>query len=153
MTYRRSDVARADVAYVLDATLTSPRRRLLADDAHFAERFSRTGVWRDAATLEMIGGAGRKNSGSHGAGHGRDWGLKRVSGESARRRDAAATVVLMEFAGLRRRLMENEDGRRPGLGGQMMLDVAIRWSQGCADAAHGIRWAAAEGGEQAQVRC
>lgn len=34
----------------------------------------------------------------------------------------------------------------------MMLDVAIRWSQGCADAAHGIRWAAAEGGEQVQVR-
>lgn len=45
----------------------------------------------------------------------------------------------------------NEDGRRPVFRGQMMLDVAIRWSQGCAVAAHGIRWAAAEGGEQAQA--
>lgn len=110
MAYRRSDVARADVANVLDAALTSPRRSLLADDAHFAERCSWTGVWRDAATLEMIGGAGRKNSGCHGAGHGRDWDLKRVSGESARRRDAAETVILMDFAGLRRRLMETRTG-------------------------------------------
>jgi hypothetical protein len=110
LTYRRSDVARADVAYVLDTSLASPRRSLLADDAHFAERCSWTGVWRDAATLEMIGGAGRKNSGSHGAGYGRDWGLKRVSGERARRRDAVAAVALMDFAGLRRWLMEMRTG-------------------------------------------
>lgn len=110
LTYRGSDVARADVADVLDATLTSPGRRLLANDAHIAERCSWTGVWRDASTLEMIGGAGRKNSGSHGAGYGRDWGAKRVSAESARRREAIAAVALMDFADVRRWLMETRTG-------------------------------------------
>lgn len=110
LTYRGSDVARADVADILHATFTSPSRCFLANDAHIAERCSWTGVWRDAPTLEMIGGAGRKNSGSHGAGYGRDWGAKRMSGESARRREAIAAVVLMDFAGLRRWLMEMRTG-------------------------------------------
>lgn len=137
LTHRRRYVARANVAYVFHTTLASPRRRLLANNAHLAERRSTSAVWREASH-PGIGGAGRKNSGSRHGGCRCGGEIKRASVKSARGGDVVAALCLMDSAELRWWPMETRSNPaqqpRPD-------DVGMSRSGGASNAlGHGIRW-------------
>ena len=136
-THRRGYVTRTNVAYVFHTSFPSPRRRLLANNAHLAVRRSTSAVWREASH-PGIGGAGRKNSGSRQGCCRCGSEIKRVSVESARAGDVVAALCLMDFAELRWWPMETRSNPaqqpRPD-------DVGMSRSGGASNAlGHGIRW-------------